>query len=529
MHVKRAALILALVMAVTIAAPLLSDEAKGDKVLGVEFSFSPSSYDEISLKAGESRDIYIHLYNNSGSTRCVEFIGATFSHGSVHASMSDTRPVEIADGTHTMLTLTVTADRYTGSTSNIDATFLFIVYDPNVEYDPAAGGEHPMYKTVHISSRLASENQYNRIMGIWDNPLPEPFDTAPYAAAVTLMIWLVIAAFASLVIIPKILMPVLFRKKGKEDRKAVFRKIQRPLFMILLLYGITVCLPVLGVGEYIIDMVTTVAYVIYIVLGAWIFLKIYAALLDMWEKHAHEDDDEYDVRNSMTPLLMVIGKIVVAMAAVAAIMGVLGFDLMLIITGAGIIGLAISFGAQSTLAQFFGGITLLVNRPFRPGDLIRLDDSNDTLRVMNVGFMITTFRNWGNSEIFSMPNQKVVSSTIINVTAESLAYRIIVLVRVPYGTDIALAKKLALAAMTEHPRILQDGSEEIPKVRVEELSESSLTIRVSGFVDDFEDHRSIAADIRESIYAKYRENGVVIAVPKLDIYIKDPNDGERMY
>jgi MscS family membrane protein len=263
-------------------------------------------------------------------------------------------------------------------------------------------------------------------------------------------------------------------------------------------------------------------------LGAWIGVKVLDALLEMWEKRAQDDDEEeYDVRDSLTPLLAMIGRIIIGMAATAMVLGVLGFDLMIIATGAGIIGLAISFGAQSTLAQFFGGITLLVNRPFRPGDLIRLDAGTDTLRVLNVGFMITTFRNWANSEIFSMPNQKVVSSTIINVTAESLAYRIIVLARVPYGTDVALAKKLALSAMTEHPRILQDGSEEIPKVRLEEFSESSLTIRVSGFVDDFEDHRSIAGEIRESIYKKYRENGITIAIPKMEVFIRDPHDVEK--
>ncbi|MDR0335312.1 MAG: mechanosensitive ion channel family protein, partial [Methanomassiliicoccaceae archaeon] len=273
-------------------------------------------------------------------------------------------------------------------------------------------------------------------------------------------------------------------------------------------------------------MVAMIVDIIYIALGSWIGIKVLSAVLDMWEKRAAEDNEEYDKRDSIVPLLMVLGKICVAMIATALILAVFGFDLMIIATGAGVIGLAVSFGAQSTLAQFFGGITLLVNRPFRQGDLIRLDAGTETLRVLNVGFMMTTFRNWANSEIFSMPNQKVVSSTIINVTAESLAFRIIVLVRVPYGTDVILAKKLALQAMTEHPRILRDGSEEIPKVRLEEFSESALTIRVSGFVDDFEDHRSIAGEIRESIYTKYRENGIEIAIPKMDVYFKDRDNKE---
>jgi potassium efflux system protein len=148
------------------------------------------------------------------------------------------------------------------------------------------------------------------------------------------------------------------------------------------------------------------------------------------------------------------------------------------------------------------------------------------MKVIHIGFMMTTFRNWANSEIITMPNQMVVSSTIVNVTAESKTYRIVIVVRVSYTADVMLAKTLALEAMREHPRILQDGSEEVPKARFEEFSDSSLTIRVSGFVDDFEDHRSIAGDIRESIFRKYRENDITPAIPKMDIYIKR-NDGEE--
>jgi len=534
---KRTALIFALALvSVMVAVPLFSDTAQGTPALDVEISFSPGSYGELNLQPGESAKVIITMRNNSADLRNVEFIGVDFEGKPLNATINWDSPLAELDGiselsSHRTLTVTVNAERYMGSSSNITATFRFIVSDPSVTYDPSdpsTGKECTLTKTVNVKSMRASENQYNKIMGIIINPLPAPFDTAVYATAVTFVIWLVIAVFAAFLIIPKVFMPIIFKKKEKENRKIFYKKIQLPLFVMVLLYGLTVCLSVLGVGEFIISTATMLVNIVYICLGAWIAIKVLAAVLDMWEKRAkEEDEEEYDVRDSLSPLFMMLGKIIVGMATVAAILGVLGFDLMIIATGAGIIGLAISFGAQSTLAQFFGGITLLVNRPFRPGDLIRLDNGTDTLRVLNVGFMMTTFRNWANSEIFSMPNQKVVSSTIINVTAESLAFRIVVLVRVPYGTDVALAKRLALQAMTEHPRILQDGSEEIPKVRLEEFSESALTIRVSGFVDDFEDHRSIAGEIREAIYTKYRENGIAIAIPKMDVYIKDPKGGEE--
>jgi MscS family membrane protein len=277
----------------------------------------------------------------------------------------------------------------------------------------------------------------------------------------------------------------------------------------------------MGTDEMIISTINSVAMIVYILFSILITWRLLNAFLEMISKRKLEDGDT--TFEELKPLFLMIIKIILGMVMVAAILSAFGLDMMVIATGAGIIGLAISFGAQSTLAQFFSGFTLLINRPFSAGDMVRLDSGTDTLIVLNVGFMMTTFRNWANSEVFTMPNQKVVSSTIINVTADGTSYRIAVHVRVPYGTDVTLAKKLALEAMTEHPRILQDGSEEIPKARLEDFSESALTVRVSGFVDDFDDHRSISAEIREGIYAKYRENGVVIAIPKMDVFIRNPS------
>ena len=528
MHTKRMAIIAVVAAAILLAVPLFSDDAQGTPPTttpnGVTFSFLALDHDEtIEFRAGESRTIFIEIYNTTAEVRNVRFVGADFSRSD--AAKHDQKEnviIALGPGESYVFALNIGTDRYIG-TVGLTVTFTFEVYVPGLVSPPDT---HEMERNVKISSRLASENQYNRIMGVIDNPLPEPFDRAIYATAITFAIWLAIAFVAAFLIMPRFIIPIIFKNKEKEKRKVFYNKIQKPLFIIILLYGINICMPVFGAGEYLISMVSMFTDIVYILLGMWIAVKVFEALLDMWENREIDGETDKDVRDSLAPLILMILKIIVGMAGTAAILGALGFDLMIIATGAGIIGLAISFGAQSTLAQFFGGITLLVNRPFREGDLVRLDAGTDTLRVLNVGFMMTTFRNWANSEVFTMPNQKVASSTIINVTAESLAYRIIVLVRVPYGTDVSLAKKLALQAMTEHPRILKDGSEEIPKARLEEFSESAILIRVSGFVDDFEDHRSISGEIREAIYTKYRENGVVIAIPKMDVYVRAPDDKE---
>jgi small-conductance mechanosensitive channel len=522
-----------LIVSLLVVLPLLSDGSEGAPVTDVAVALSPGSEGELKLYSGESGGVILHFVNKNVSTvRFVELNSTVLDprlsysiYNEEHVLLSP-EFIELDPGDDRWLLIQITADSYSGSAGHLQAKFSFDIYDPS---DPL--GTMAVYDLdviVNITSGRASENQFNNILGIFTNPFPPPFDVAVYAAAATFLIWLAVSFLISFLLFPKLVMPLIIRD-SKKYRNTATKRIQRPLFFILMVYGITLSVAVMGASEFVIRGVETIALIIYILFGALIAWRLFTAILDKLDRRKADKrgDDEPD--DSLRPLTEMVAKIAMGMVIVGTIMGVLGLDIMIIATGAGIVGLGISLGAQSTLAQFFSGFTLLINRPFRPGDLVRLDSGTDTLRVINVGFMMTTFKNWANSEIFTMPNQKVVNSTIVNVTAESLTYRIAVLVNVPYDNDVALAKKLALEAMIEHPRILQDGSEETPKARFEEFSDSSLMIRVSGFVDDFEDHRSIAGEIREAIYAKYRENGITIAIPKMDVYVRDHGKGEKKY
>jgi small-conductance mechanosensitive channel len=546
MHSGRKALLLAAFMALLlIALPLFSEGAEGQGINEEAedvIIWSAPHTDTIDLRAGETKTLTLRLSNTAvpalpadDGVRYVDFYDTGSATDRFTVKIQDEEgknisSIRIDPGDTVTVLLEITAAQYSGSVRDITAEFELMVYYLNFVTGVVKEESVTLKLTIHISSGRASENQYNKIMGVMNNPFPSPFDTAIYAAAVTMLIWLGIAFLAAFVILPK-MVGVLLRKHGKEDRNSLVKKIKKELLLILVLYGFTASVAVTGVSEYVIQTVETISYVIYILIGMQIAWSVFVAVMDMLHKKKKSDaEDEDEPDDSMRPLISMIFKIIMGMIATGLILGVLGLDAMFIATGAGIVGLAISFGAQSTLSQFFSGFTLLLNRPLRPGDLVRIGTSPDTLRVVNIGFMMTTFRNWANSEIITMPNQMVVSSTIINVTAESDTYRIIVLVKVPYTSDVMLAKALALEAMREHPRILQDGTEEIPKARFEEFSDSSLTISVSGFVDDFEDHRSIAGEIRESIFRKYKENDVTIAIPKMDVYIKQSGtDKEERY
>jgi len=509
-----------IVLSMAAVAPMFSDNAEGaPSDTDVVFTVTPGSGDIINIRVGDSRAVYITASNNYTDDLIVEFIDVTFDHDGMYCSGSDTAPVLIPSGSTYIFKVTITAERYAAA-ADLVAVFNFSFFDPST-----AGDRHDIAVNADMSilPRMASENEYNKIMGIWYNPLPAPLDTAVYAALVTFLIWLMIALFVSSVLVP-VIVPLVIRH-DKQEHNEIKKRVWVPLFILIILFGFTECVNVIGAGEYIVTITNSVAGLTYVLLGALIAWRVYSAICEAFVRRSSENNGRVD--RSVLPLLLMIGKIIISMVTVGAVLAVLGFDMMIIVTGAGVIGIAISLGAQSTLSQFFSGLTLLINRPFKEDDLVMIDGRNDVLKVIKVGFMMTTFKNWSNSEVITMPNGKVASSVIINVTTGTSTYRISIDIGVAYGTDIQLAKRLALEAMAEHPRIVKDGSEERPKVRFQAFGESAIMIRVSGYVDDFEDNGSITAEIRESIYIKFRGNGIEIALPQMDVRVRDGDKDKK--
>lgn len=375
--------------------------------------------------------------------------------------------------------------------------------------------------SVSVESSYSSSGYYNKILGVFENPLPAPFDSLAATCLITLILWIVISLVASTVVLGFILR-MLF-KKNKEEREEIGHQVEKLFFICFMVYGAINCLHVLGVSEYYIAVLVDLSDILYIVTGAMITWRVYNSIMKylLRSMGSKTDDLVEGLDESLLPLFRMIGKIAIGIVTVASILAVLGFNLYAIIAGAGIAGLALSLGAQNTLNQFFSGITLLLTRPFRAGDRIRLGTDTNILEVRKVGFMCSEFKNWANSEIFTMPNSNVVNSTIINMTGKAVSYRIDLLFDVAYSSDLELVKKILLEAAEEHPNVIRDGSSDMPATRLMSFKDSSISMRLSVYVDDFENNGVIAGKLREEIFRKFKENGIEIPYPQCDLHVKD--------
>ncbi|HAV91361.1 mechanosensitive ion channel family protein [uncultured Eubacterium sp.] len=174
-------------------------------------------------------------------------------------------------------------------------------------------------------------------------------------------------------------------------------------------------------------------------------------------------------------------------------------------------GLAIGLALQGSLANFAGGVLILIMKPFVLGDYIRTDLGEG--EVINIDIFYTTLVTLENLKV-KIPNGKLADVSITNVTGNDKRL-IRIRVSIAYDSDIKLAREALTDLINSHKLVIDD---EKNKVVVAELCDShiSLEVRAMTKIDDYWD---AYFDINENIKNRLDSVGVVIPFNQLDVHL----------
>ncbi len=491
---------------------------------------SSSSYDliitnnlEISDTEGLANQRLITLSYTSDSNLSISF---TTEEGKTGSEAS----IILAGQGHTLVTMTITADRY-ASADVADATINISITSLDTTDTESSSISKDL--SVAIESSLDTGSSFNKILGWFSNPLPSPFNQPAFTALITFVLGIFLGLIALMTATPIVLRLVFGKNESSEKLK--FRKsIEKLLFLVVIVYIVGITLVVYGASNHTISDYNTWANVLYTLLGAIILWRMYERFISFTLNRIHKemtdgDDTDDNGRSDLEPLFRLVGKIVICAVSVAFVLAGFGLDIGAILTSAGLVSLGITYGAQNVLNQFFNGVVLLMTRPFKSGDLIQIGTGTKTYRVKSVTVMNTLFENWANEETIIMPNNVVASSTITNITGKDLTYKINVFMTVAYGEDIDAAKKIMLDIGMNHPDVIIDGTVDLPYVRVTEFqdSASAIQLRLTVFIRDYNDYGKVGSQLSEQIYKEFVDKGISIPYPQLDVhldYIRDNDD-----
>lgn len=356
----------------------------------------------------------------------------------------------------------------------------------------------------------------NKILGKWDNNLPSPLDGNLGAFLVSVGIWGAIALFILMVADP---IMHLVTSKTTTDLDDIILKILRiPVLLIIILFGAVSSLEILNLDRTLVANLETLYSIAMIFIISWLLYKIYDGVIIYYgHKLSLKTDSEVD--DVLIPVMQKLGMILIPVGALMAVLNMFGYDLTVILAGLGFMGIVVGYAAQATLANFFAGLQLMADRPFKIGDLLR-QDNGDICEVRRIGMRSTTLYNTFTHELMIVPNDTIANKNIVNMVLPDRKLKIAVMVGVAYGSDVELVKKLMVDAALSTPDVLSDEGHETV-IRFSDFADSSLNFTAFIWVTDLDKQFKVASDYRSKLLEIFNQHNIDIPFPQTVVWLRD--------
>ncbi|MHA4893743.1 mechanosensitive ion channel family protein [Pedobacter sp. PWIIR3] len=243
----------------------------------------------------------------------------------------------------------------------------------------------------------------------------------------------------------------------------------------------------------------------------WIILRIIDFVAHVLKYKASITENKAD--DQLVPFLKELTKTIVCFIGFFVLLGyVFEINVLTLITGLGIGGIAVALAAKESLENLIGSFTIFLDKPFTVGDVVKVDGIEGT--IDKVGFRSTRIISPDKTTII-IPNRAMIDGVLENVTRRNFQ-RIIFMIGLSYLTE--QEKIQAIVAditnlLKAHPQV-QDGS-----ARLESFGESSLNIQVIYLVPN--ESAATPAEIKEEINYKIigivQNNGADFAIKPIQL------------
>jgi small-conductance mechanosensitive channel len=188
-----------------------------------------------------------------------------------------------------------------------------------------------------------------------------------------------------------------------------------------------------------------------------------------------------------------------------------GIDITPLLTALGGGGLAVALALQDTLANFFAGVHLLVERPISVGDLILLENGQEGV-VSDIGWRTTRVRTGGNDFVVA-PNVKITSGILVNYSQPENRAVAEIPVLVAHNADPEQVRHIALEEAGSTEGVLNDPAPVClfdPGVLLTHL-QFKLLVNVASRVEQ----GRVTSEIRMRLLRRFRAEGVPLPSPEL--------------
>ncbi|MDP5039054.1 MAG: mechanosensitive ion channel family protein [Candidatus Gracilibacteria bacterium] len=211
------------------------------------------------------------------------------------------------------------------------------------------------------------------------------------------------------------------------------------------------------------------------------------------------------------PILNKFSVIFIWIVGLITILSNLGYNISALITGAGVGGLAIALASQKTVANIFGAVSVIVNRPFKIGDFIGIGSYTGV--VKDIGLTYLTLTSTGGNDIL-IPNETIISSSIENLSIRENR-RVDLALGVEYSTSNEKIKLAISLVENVFKKYKLEGKISNYRAHFDNFGDFSLNILAVYFseIEGLIDHNKMVNEINLEIKELFEQNQIEIAFP----------------
>lgn len=243
-------------------------------------------------------------------------------------------------------------------------------------------------------------------------------------------------------------------------------------------------------------------------------MKLVDLLMGYWHLKAAADSDR-EFREQIFPIIRKTLKAFAVVVAALVTLSNVGIDITAVIASLSIGGLAVGLAAQDTLANLFGAVAILLDKPFRIGDQITVDGLTGV--VETIGLRSTRIRNL-DGHLVTIPNKTIGNATLTNVTSRA-NIKTTMNIGITYDTPAEKVRR-ALALLEEiykgHPKTAD------LLISFNKFGDSALNLQVIHWwgATDMKDYLAGMQDINLAIKDRFDAEDISFAFPTQTVYLK---------
>ncbi|MFC0262533.1 mechanosensitive ion channel family protein [Fontibacter flavus] len=220
--------------------------------------------------------------------------------------------------------------------------------------------------------------------------------------------------------------------------------------------------------------------------------------------------DKYEIDPSLATFFKSFLSAILWVLLLISVATTLGMEMTSFVAILGAAGLAVGLALQGSLANFAGGVLILVFKPFRVGDTV---EAQGTLgSVESIDILYTKVRNFDN-KVVTIPNGALANNSIVNYSLKPTR-RVEMAVGVAYGTDLKKTRQVILDTLKKDERIHEDPA---PVVYFTNFGDSSLDLTIRCWAD-VADLWPVYWDNMEAIKEAFEAHDIEVPFPQRDVH-----------